>query len=346
MNFSQNAVYAKVHALYAKRLTETDFRRMASFSAPGELINFLSSETPYSDVFGGFKSELSTEQIEELLLKHLYNRIEALSRYYLNSDKIYLRYFSVSNDVTQITAFLRLLAAGCQKNYLLHLPPFLVKYCSVNLYEIAKANNFNELLDSLTETPYQKILSPFRNINNLSSVLTVIETSLLKYRNSILPSIAEKNKEMQSLLKTKSDFDFILYIFRLTRFKNPSTELIKKNIIPSLSFFTKNEIAALINAENSSEITAIVSMSKYSKDFNAHFSSSLELQTKIIFQKKLYGLLRYSTDADAAMLAYVFLLKNEVKTICHIAQGLNYKLPAEEILSVISTTEGGVIVGN
>ena len=342
---SANAVYAKAHALYGKRLKKQNYDDLTGCRSLQELVGYLKSRTQYNAVFEGVPSELSAVQIEELLKLQLLKNLEAICKYEISAGENLYEYFIVKNDIKQILDFIRLLIAGTPEKYLGSLPPFFDKRTKLNLIAMANARSYRELLNALGGTEYKNLLTPYAENYNEKGIYLQIESVLNAYMRKYLLSAVNKGigkkekKQIREIVNYKFDMDTIVDIYRLIRLEDADEEIIKGFINTEFTNFSEKELDMLIDAPRARDMMRLMPETYYRKDFSKIEYNYLEGAAQQVLYAKAYDSMRYFTDPTAAMLCYVILAENEVQNIIRIVEGIKYKIPAKKISTVLVGAE-------
>lgn len=342
---SANAVYAKAHALYGKRLKKQNYDELVNCHSLPELVNYLKSRTEYGKTFSSAPSDLSAAQIEELLRLHILESFESLCRYEISAGENFYQYYIVKNDVRQILMFIRLLINGTPEKYLNSLPPFFNKRTKLDLIKMSNARSYDELLKAVSDSEYHRLLLPFAEIYKEKGVYIRIEAALSDYLKEYLFSVVNRDsgrkekKKIREMINCKFDMDTVVNIYRLTRLEDAETEDIKNYINTKYTNFSEKEIDMLADAPKARDMMRLMPETYYRKDFADIEYTYLEGAVQRVMYNRFSKNMRYFTDPAAAMLCYVFLLENEVQNIIHIVEGIKYKIPVKNISAVLVGTE-------
>lgn len=340
VSYTANAVYAKAHALYGKRLKRQNYEEMLSCRSRQELVNYLKTRTAYSTAFENVPSDISSAQIEELLKLRLIEDLEAIGRYEISAGENFYEYFIVQNDIKQILTFIRLLIKDTPDKYLNSLPPFFNKHTKLDLYAVASARDYDRFLEALSGSPYKNLLSPFKEIYKDKGVYIRIESVLNDYLKKYLFGISSKasvgkNSELSEMIKCKFDLDSVVSLYRLLKLKNADDDFIKNCISKSFTNFSKKEIEMLVNADEAHDILILLNKTCYKKDIRGHEQDYFEIAVQKVLYERIKKAMRYSSDPDSVMLSYMLLAENEIKNIIHIVEGIRYNIPEKNTAAVL-----------
>ncbi|MDD6275591.1 MAG: V-type ATPase subunit [Clostridia bacterium] len=344
VSYAANAVFAKARALYGKRLRRENYNDMLACRTLSELVGYLKTKTEYSSAFENI-SELDSHQIEELLRVHLLKKLEVLCRYEISAGEDVYKYFIAKGDIDQILKFIRLLILGTPEKYLAALPPFFSSYTEFDLYKVAEARDFGQLLDALNGTPYRKLIEPFENNYAEKGCYLIIESTLTAYLYKYLGDLVDKGTNKKSaaqvheIINYKADMNTIANIYRLTRLQDADNEIIKNYINTDFTNFTDKELDMLISEQYARDMLRLLPSTYYGKDFAKTDFSHLEGALQQMFYKKLVKGIRYYTSPTAVMFCYFFLAENEVQNIIRIVEGINYNIPPDRINAFLIGTD-------
>ena len=345
VSYADNAVLAKAHAMYGKRITQENYNDMLNCRSLGELVNYLKTRTCFSSDFDALPTNIDSAQIEEILKMSLLKKSEKLCEYQLSAGENFYRYFVVQNDIRQIMIMIRLLIIGKPERYLASLPPFFNSRTEIDLYELAKVRSYSDLLKALDHTEYQKILKGFRENYAEDGVFVLIENALNKYRFSFLIKSIKHSKdrrkknEIYELVKYRLDMYTLTSAYRLLSLDSPNKIFVRDFAVSDCTNLTEKNLQAISEAKKAMDIIDIISDSYYKKDFSKVDFKYIENATRnMMVNRQLKGF-RYYTNPTAVMLCYLFLAENEVRNIIHIVEAIKYNIPAEKASSVLIGTE-------
>ena len=345
VSYADNAVLAKAHAMYGKRLTKENYNDMLNCKSLGELAGYLKSRTYFSSDFDTLPTNIGAAQLEEILKMSLLKKCEKLCEYQVSVGETFYRYYVVQNDIRQIMTVIRLLKAGTPEKYLSALPPFFNSHTEIDLYELAKIRSFSDLLKVLDHTEYKDILKRYSETYADDGTYILIENDLNKYLFSFLiKSVKQckdhrKKKEIYEIINYRFDMYTLTRIYRLLNLGCKDKILIKNFMLGEYTNFSDKELDAIANADNPSEIVRIIPGTDYKNDFARIDFKYIENATQEMLVRKLTKGFRYYTNPTAVMLSYLFLAENEIKNIIHIVEAIKYNIPAEKTSSVLIGTE-------
>lgn len=340
MNKAENALSAKAHALYAKRLRDEDYNAMLACRSNSELFAYLKSNTSYGEYMDTLPAvRLSRARFENTVKQVLLNRIASLCRFEkLIGEKLY-KYFIIRNEIETIIYCSRHLDTDTITDLFI-IPDFYKKEQTVFGEDMQKARSFSELAAFLEGTPYKKAIDTI--VHRSANVgLAALENSLYNYLYSNAADAVKKGfrgkqrEEILDYFRFLSDMTMIEALYRLNA-NYSQTDNYKANMfISSVSAFSDKEIKSLIDCTSADEIMRIVLSSPYKNYFSETDDRPIGQRIRAAEVRMSTKQLRFSQNPIVCMLCFSTVAENEVKNITHIIEGIKYNLSPDEISKII-----------
>lgn len=335
-NLSSNALLAKSRAMYSTILTREDYNQLINCHTINELVNYLKSNTIYSDaLITSSGVELSRARMEARINQFNYKRISDLAAFENAIGQNLNQIIYLEFDITIILNCAEHLDSNTISDFSLLFQTYS-QHSQLDFIELEKANNFEELYNALKGTPYQQTLEMFVNGSSVYNT-QLLENSLHKFLCDEIKNIISKNykgndkKELLDIFLMRSDFKMFESIYRIKKyFQNNITDL-NKFFYAGFSALSEKEIQQLINAKDTEDLFSLINKTKYGKYFDENITYSIEKSTSIAKQKINQKKLRFSTLPEVVLFSYIGLIENEAKNIIHIIECVRYGLPPEEI---------------
>ncbi len=340
MNSTENAVSAKVHALFAKSLKDADYENMLSFHTEEELFNYLHNETSYGEVLEALPSvKLSRSRFESVLRKISLEKGAEICRFQkLIGDKSY-KYLILKDEIDTIIYCARHLDTSVISN-LFQRPTIYKKEQCISGEELQKATSFEEFLQMLFETPYAHLLKPLKNEENIYTTLSSLERIL--YNNLYLKTVklVKKNyrgheqKEIIDYIKLLSDMNTISSAYRLVgNYLNDNIQ--SAGLFTSeVTAFTPKQIEQFLSAKTPQDILDVVKTTVYRKHFTSSISNIDLFVRKLIIETSIHNI-HFSQNPILVVFSYEAFEKNEIQNIIHIIEGIKYGLSRDEMSEII-----------
>lgn len=345
MSKSDNAIMAKVHALYGKRLDAEAYGRMLQKRTLSEIVGVLKNETYYSEALSEVKEDLVHREQLELMVGRRELDIYVKLRKYSYGDDIFFKMYKMKNEIKQLLFAMRLLNAGAMNDFIVSLPVYLAKHLSFDLFEIARVKDYDDLLTVLRHTDYYDIIGRFRPVTRNKPIdIPACENALLSHYFSKLLKIAdneysESTREyLKQILHYQIDFHNVSMIFRMKRYFGAVPQTIARYIIPIKAKLSDAAYKELLEASDAHGMGEVINRYRASFLYPSDITLSPD---RVIFQtqesrKRLFQrIFRFSGMPVIVVICYMMLLEIEVNNVINIIEGARYQLSPEEIRSML-----------
>lgn len=342
---SGNAIIAKAHTLYGKRLNAEDYNKLLQKRTLAEITGFLKNETYYSEALSGVKEELVHREQLELMVRRREFEIYIKLRKYTDGDDVFFTMYRMKNEISQLLLAMRLLNADAMKDFIISLPVYLTKHLSFDLFEVARATSYDDLLAAIQNTGYYNIIGKFRPVSRNKHIdIPACENALLTYYYTKIKKTIEKRyppdigKFFRNIFNYQVDFHNISMIFRMKRYFGASGETIAKYIIPVKTKYSTSVYKELLDARDIHDADAALKRFRASKLYPDEASISSE---RVIFlaqknkMQMMKHLFRFSNIPAVSVICYMLLLEIEVDNIVNIIEGARYGLSPEKIRAML-----------
>lgn len=338
MSFSENAILTKSRAIYSRRLTPQNYRELLSCESVEAAASYLENKTPYSSAFSDVVSaKMNRMMLESLLRRNLSNQFLSLCNFSRILGNELYRYLVIKTDITEILSCIRYLETPNKYDYLINMPVFLDKMTTIDMYSLAKAENFGDIVEALDTTPYYKILSAFANDKNSFDMIK-IESALNRYLFNEIFDISQKKlkgkekKEFEEFLKMMADIKLLSNIYRLKTYFKMSRERIEEySLETGVTSLGRKQLDEIKNSENREDFLKAVEKTVYGKKLEKNNFVNIEDWLSEYIYKEASHKAVYSTHPNVVMFCCVFLAENELQNITHIVEGIKYSIPPDEL---------------
>ncbi len=340
MNKAENALLAKAHALYAKRLTNENYSAMLACRSQAELFAYLKSNTSYGEYLEKLPGvNLSRARFENVMKQAQLERIASLCRFEKLIGESLYKYFITKNEIETVIYCAQHLDTDVIAD-LFTVPEFFRKEQTVFGETLQEARSFSDLAEYLKDTPYHKVLNSIA-LSNTQLNLPVLENALYGYLYSTTAETVKKNfkgkqrEEILNYFRFLSDMIMIEAFYRLNENYSAADNYKANMYVSTVSGFTDKEMQKLIGSKTGKEVFDVVRSSVYKKYFSGNDASRLEKITREAVVKMCAKNLRFSQNPMVCMLCYSTAAENEIKNITHIIEGIKYNLSPDEISEIL-----------
>ncbi len=335
MGFASNAVPAKARAMFATHVTAAEYETLCGARSLPELLSKLEKNKHYAPALERAHRDISPAQAEELLRISIFDRLSLLSRYEISGKKDFYKYYIIKNDIVQLLRIIRLLLCGHLQDYLAVLPPFYEKLTQLDLYALASAGSFGDILRILNGTPYRRVLEPFSQMLGGADVYLQIETALNHYLSDYLAETLRRDrydkKQTSEVLCLYFDARFITSVYRLKKIGGAGETAARGYLVGDYTAFTKPQAEALCGARDEKDFMRALSVTVYGDALRGLDYGDTEKIMEDHLCRRLVKGFRFYTDPAAIVMCYMLLAENEVKNIIRIIEGIRYGVEPEQI---------------
>jgi V/A-type H+-transporting ATPase subunit C len=346
LNYADNALMAKVRALYGGRLREEDYQHLLGCKTVAEVAAYLKSDTGYAATLSEVKEELVHRgQLETMVRRHSLTLYTKLIRFSYN-DRFFLTVYVMENEIRQLLLAIRFLNAGSMDRYIVALPVYLDKYLSIDLFALAKVRDYDQLLEIVAHSPYYDCIARFRPVTSDKPVDIIgCEHALLEhFYNTALERVekdysGDTRDDLRAIIAAQADYHNLQVVYRLRRYFDYSPERVRESMLhiktainPTLAY------DPILYATGREEINKALRSAYVARKFrmdsswgSSWLSEQLSRSRKALCHKTF----RFSTKPMVIVLTFMFLHEIEVQNIVNIIEGIRYQIPAEEIRNLL-----------
>lgn len=341
-SLSANALLSKSRAMYGKRLTAENYAEMMNCRTVSELASYLRTKTGYGEAFADLPAKRITRaRLEAVVRRRMLQQWESLCRFQKGIGGSLYIYFILKNDIEFILSAVLYIDSQLLPERLLYIPQYFAEQSELDYLQIARAKTLPELFEGLRGTRYEKTVAPFTSVQQPN--YSLLENALYGYLYEQILSAAKKDfkgrqlEEILDLFRLQSDMATIESLYRVKKYFKNSAAAQGCIFTGPLTAFDKKTMDLMLSASDESALSEIVKKTPYGKVFSMESGNAIEEQTGKMGHLREKKCLRYSDNPTAVMLSYVFILRDEVANIVHIAEGIRYGLPPAEIERMLIT---------
>jgi len=338
---STQALAAKAKAMYGERLVKADYDELLRKRSVQEIAGYLKNETHYDKILEGInESSIHRGYLEVLIRQRLFLDFVQLVRYGESSNKFY-QYGILQIEIKQILLTLRFLKETERGGQISQLPLFANKMTSFDLQKLVNVNSYDELLAVLKSTPYYKILLPTKPKQGEELDYTACEIALnAYYHTEVLGHIknefsGEAKEQLLDVFNTQIELDNITKIYRLKKYYKSTPEDIIKVLNPTTVKIPRKTLFKWIETKTADEFVDALSTTAYKSSINRKDFVYIEYHMDSIMYNINKHFIRFATDPNVVMIAYMNLLEIETRNIIDIIEGVRYKVETDKISKLL-----------
>ena len=342
MSFSSNAILAKARSMYSHRLTEQNYEELLKRRSVNDLVSYLKSDTVYSDILNDLKeSNVHRGQLEELLNKETFLRLDRLMRYASKKELKFYRLGVVEIEMELLLTKVRMLDSDAYTGYEMEIPDYLSKYASYPLYGLLSVNDYSSLLSLVRGTKYYEALLTYQPMDDkpIDSNMLELEFKRIYYKeyvdtvNKLFKG--KKREDLLTMINTSIELQNITKIYRLKKYFNAKPEQIRETLFLEYSRIPKSVMDDLIESKDASDLLKKLSSSSYKLYVDDNEFVYIEYYTEKIKYNLAKRYMRFSTDSALVFMTYKIVYQVEIDNLKHIIEGLRYGETASQIESML-----------
>ncbi len=309
------AVYAKILAMYGKRLCEADYNILKSKPDISEVTSYLKNSPAYSELLKDVDEYMvHRDQLENMLRSETFNQSLSIEGFLLGNDKTIMDISLRKAEIAAILLLVRHILGNNDFKFFFSRNPYLEKFSLLPFAKLADAATLPELAEILKSTRYRNISPVLLSDNfNYTDLENAINRDYFKSLNAEFKKSFNKedSEVLCGYLKKLIDIYNQVRVLRLKKYY-PGAD-IGSHLIPGGSYSEQ----AFLDAKP---------FAKYLEDDKD--GDSLYFRFLYDYSKRI---LRIGTLSLAIIPAYLNLKEIELFNLTHIIEGIRYKIPPGEI---------------
>lgn len=344
-SYSDNAIMAKVRALYGERLSAEDYNQLLQKRTVAEIAGYLKNDTYFSETLKEVKEDLvHREQLESLIRRRTLDIYMRLMKYSYG-DRLFLTMYVMQNEIQQLILAMRLLNSGEMDKFIISLPVYMSKLMSFDLFQIAHVKTYDDLLFVLEKSEYYPIAARFRPTSSAKMIdIPSCETALFTYYYKKLLEMVDAGypgdtgQALRQLIHYQIDIHNFVVMYRMKRYFHARPEAVKSKMIPVKARLSAQAYDSALNIAGDAELIASLNkmriLQRFPIDINAdtqHAVFQLQRVKRHLYQKAF----RFSMKPVVVVICYMALLEIEENNITNIIEGVRYNLSPDEIRSML-----------
>lgn len=344
-SYSDNAIMAKVRALYGRRLSAGDYEQLLTKRSIGEIAGYLKNETYFADALKEVKEDLvHREQLESQIYRRTLDIYLRLAKYSYE-DKLFLTMHVMKNEIAQLIVALRLLNADEMGKFIISLPLYLSKHMSFDLFAIAGVKGYDDLLAILEHSEYYPIIAKFRPAASTKMIdISSCETALLTHYYTKLLKMVESGyggdtrSSLRALLYYQIDLHNLTVIYRMKRYFHARPDVVRSKMLPVKAKLNKRVYDLALEDGGIDALLASLRKLRLVRQFPIGADTDAQravFQMERIRRHLFQKIFRFSMKPVVVVVCYMVLLEIEASNITNIIEGIRYNLPKEEIWSML-----------
>lgn len=328
-----SALYAKVHSMYGKMLSDNDYNMMMNMTSVPSIAEYLAENTSYKRIIDRTSvSNIHRTQLEQMLRDNLKADAERLRPYINDNARKFMGIIAIEDGISKLKVSLRLIHIGHNEN----LSVYLNKIPQVDTKEISGIKSVDDLISALSATPYYEPLKFFLGKPE-GQIPFYMEMALDNYWARLVYKYAKKYlssdevKMVNKIYGTEFDLENLSFLLRCKKNFDMTDDEIYASIIPKYYRLKEDVISKIVKAATYGEAIHIIKeQTPYGNAFSEEdrFIERRQIEYLAKMNKHMFNSAGYTLQSP---ICYVHLRRIEIDNIVSIIEGIRYGLEPDKI---------------
>lgn len=337
-----NAISTKAKAMYGNRIPKEMYEELVRKRSVGEIAGILKNETLFHETLKDIhEASIHRGQLESLLRQDMYRRLDKLVRFVDQKHRAYYMVTMKQVEIDQLLARIRVIASGDFSSALAQVPLYLDPYTKINFARLIHVRTYEELMEVLQGSGYEQIVASYLPKQNERFAYTACETALQKeYMAYVFDTIEHSfkgaaRKSLKTMWATRIELDNITKIYRYKKFFHAPENVIQEALIECEGTIPKATLQTMLAVDSGEDFMKVLAQSKYHIHSDEKEYVYIEYYADSIKYHLAKRYIHYETAPPLVYSAYQILAAREVENLINIIEGVRYKVPYEEIESML-----------
>lgn len=316
------AVVTKVRAMYAKRLTDSDWENLNNMRSLAGVVNYLKKHPGWEAHLADVPAVITRGEMEATLSGAIDSDFMKLYRYASDNDRRHLLFTVYQVEYRTILARLRKLYSGnfptTDRN---RVPDSIKSISKLDFQALIAADNWGEVLSAVKDTLYYQ---PLRSIglifgSNLPDYTAVSVLLQGKYYEAMTKFIKAHYKgKIKSLFLSSvgQDIDLqnLIHIMRMKRYFNNSPQEPQTMLFPVFYKLPRDFFDQIISAPSYDSALEMMNNTYYGKFFSSHSYDTIdEYYKQRVYEFNIKQM--RAAPSPYIFTAYIALKRYEIKRL-------------------------------
>lgn len=336
--YEYSALFAKIKAMYGKRLRKDDYEELIRKKNVGEIAAHLKKIRRYEAALADINpSDVHRRDLERHLKSVIFSEYFRLSKFVFQKAKGIFDTLIMRYEIDVLKSMLWLLDGGKigEFEYYLNLPDFLDKNVNLPLTELATSKDYSQFMQKLRGTKYEKPLLKFMNlsypIKNFDIEMALDQYYFHQILNQKNKAGKSDKKVLEYLVVSDIDLMNMLWIYRSKFHYGLSKESVYNLIIPYYHKLSRDTITSLVESPDAAAFMEQAHKTGYARVFESTDPRELDMQYKKFMLRLYERQLHRNENNFGIVISYLSILEVEIKNIISIIEGIRYSLEPEQV---------------
>ena len=346
LDFSENAITAKVHALYGRRLTRSQYEELCRKKNTSEIASYLKERTHLSELLTSVQpATVRSDQLENLLRKGRYNKYLDLVKYAAPKNREFYRSYVLGLlEIQLILQMIRLINIGRTDEFIVSFPGFAESDLRIGLEKFAKVKTYDDLLQALEGTEYHDPLLRYRSTDKQSPYVNYsgCEMALMDCYYANLKTIIHRRfkgealRELDDIIAAKIALENMIIIYRLKKYyPDMPREQMESYLLHLWRKLPEKFLDAALSAKTPEEYLRIMENSRYAAMLGSEDIQSIGFGSQTIRSILSRRYMRRTQQPATAFVCHMFLSEMEIDNIVWIVEAVRYGMEPGDIMRLL-----------
>ena len=333
--YAYASVSAKIRAMARALLTQNDYKQLLSKNSVREIAAYLKSNTSYASVLHDvLETDIHRSRLESLLRLSSMEEFSRLIGFTSGDNKKFLRIFIIGYEIELIKLMIR--TVNREMKLSINVSDYYEKHMTIDVDKLFAAQNFVGVIESLKDTQYEKVLSPFLKGTDYLNIFN-IEMTLDVYYYKVAWSLKDKllKGEDKALvadtLGREIDLLNLMFIIRSKRYYQTSKEYMYAFILPIRYKLTEKQIKLILEAPTVEQSMELIETTAYKGIFKNDPGRYMEEEYHRYNYHNQYKNFRQNPYTIGALIGYMHIKELEIRNLVMIIEGIRYNQEKEII---------------
>lgn len=346
MSNANNAIISKSKAMYGDFLKSEDYERMIKFTTISDIVSYLKKHPFYESILKDINEKaVHRGQLELLIRKNNFDRILKLIHSVYSKDKSYYQLSVIKQESDLILSVLRTIISDDDLETIKgKVPYFFDVHTDINLTKLMASETFEELIESLKDSDYYKIVKPYYVKDKTLIRYLDIEYKLEMYYFDEAFVRIDNNyngrlaRDLKDLYYTRIELQNLTKIYRLKKFYQADPLTIKNLLVLKHSRLKERKLDEIIELKEPNDILNYLTHSNlkyYKNDQDFVYIEYYAGKIRYDLAKKF---MYFATDVPKVFTAFLTLIEIQNDNLTNIIEGVRYQVSEVEMQQMLIYT--------
>lgn len=336
------AIAAKAKAMYGHRITSDQYEELIRKRSVTEIAQLLKNETGFANTLKDIhETTIHRGQLEHFLHQDMYQRLDKLVRYADGKEKAYFLAVLKEIELEQLLTRIRMILSQDFTYALSDVPLALERYSKLDTQKLIVSKTYEELLEGLKGSDYEKRLAPFATKDMAHFDYTGCEMALYHYYIEYVMHTIDRvfkgktRRTLRQMWATRIELDNITRIYRYKKFFHVDEDTIASSLMDCEGCIPKAKLKEMIAAKDAKELLALLAASPYHIHVDDKEYVYIEYFADHIKYHLAHRHMHYDSKAAIVYSAYQLMAEREIENLINIIEGVRYRISPDEMKTML-----------